>query len=155
MGKLNPKIKLMLELRRAFIQVAERYACYADTSGTIQLTDEERRAMKFAELHAAAKVERHSTHDINLMTTRHYYAGLILKSLLRKILPKIQARVARRKRELIKRHATPVIGVSRTLLERTSEKNASSNTSYILAEELKNIDRYNQPGEVGSPSHEK
>ena len=43
MGKLNPKIKLMMSLQQNFIKVRDIYAFYVDSSETLDLTDEKRR----------------------------------------------------------------------------------------------------------------
>ena len=43
MGKLNPKIKLMMSLQQNFTKVRDIYAFYVDSSETIDLTDEKRR----------------------------------------------------------------------------------------------------------------
>jgi hypothetical protein len=50
MGRLNPKIKLMVSLQKEFRRVHETYAVYADTESNFNLNDEERRKLSFADL---------------------------------------------------------------------------------------------------------
>ena len=50
MGRLNPKIKLMVDLQKEFRRVHETYAVYADTESNMNLSDEERRKLSFSDL---------------------------------------------------------------------------------------------------------
>ena len=50
MGRLNHKIKLMVQLQKMFKDVHEKYALYADTVSTITMDDSKRRSMKNSEL---------------------------------------------------------------------------------------------------------
>ena len=50
MGRLNPKIKLMVDLQKEFRRVLETYAVYADTESNMNLSDEERRKLSFSDL---------------------------------------------------------------------------------------------------------
>ena len=75
MGKLHPKIALMLELQEGFMAVNEKYAIYADTVSNIHLSDEERRKMSYEELLDLATKNANSPDDVNILTTRHYFYG--------------------------------------------------------------------------------
>ena len=50
MGRLNPKIGLIVLLQDNFKTVHDQYARYADTEGNIHLSDVERKAMTPKEL---------------------------------------------------------------------------------------------------------
>ena len=50
MGHLNPRIKLMIDLQKAFRVVHSKYAVYADSEANLHFTDAERRAMNDKEL---------------------------------------------------------------------------------------------------------
>ena len=50
MGRLNPKIKLILELQDKFKAVHDRYARFADTENNIGFSEQERRNMEWDEL---------------------------------------------------------------------------------------------------------
>ena len=75
MGKLHPKIALMLELQKGFMAVNEKYAIYADTESNIHLSDEERKKMSYEELLDLANQGVRTAGDVNILTTRHYFYG--------------------------------------------------------------------------------
>ena len=50
MGRLNPKIKLIIELQNAFCEVHDKYGMYVDTEANVHLSDDERRKMSSFEL---------------------------------------------------------------------------------------------------------
>jgi len=50
MGRLNHKIKLMVQLQKMFKDVHEKYALYADTVSTISMDEVERRSTNNAKL---------------------------------------------------------------------------------------------------------
>lgn len=39
MGKLNPKIRLMMELQKGFVEVHEKYAMFVDTRDSIHMSN--------------------------------------------------------------------------------------------------------------------
>jgi len=87
MGKLNPRIKLMMDLQKSFRAVHNKYAIYADSEANLHFTDEQRRAMLLNELRLTNVAGAKHEGDINLYTTKHYYYGLaIQKAWKRKVI---------------------------------------------------------------------
>lgn len=95
MGRLNPKIKLIVQLQNMFKNVHEKYARYADTENNITLTDEERKSMKPEELDIRNLGGQRNKDDLNLLSTKHYFFGhVILLIWLQKIRERRLARAA-------------------------------------------------------------
>ena len=78
MGRLNPKIKLIVQLQNQFKKVHEKYARYADTENNITLTDEERKSMKPEELDIKNLGGQRNKDDLNLLSTKHYFFGHVI-----------------------------------------------------------------------------
>lgn len=53
MGKINPKIKLMMELLKGFKQVHEKYAIYVDCVESIGMTQQQRKGIKIGQLRSS------------------------------------------------------------------------------------------------------
>ena len=75
MGRLNPKIKLIVQLQDQFKRVHDKYARFADTEHNIGYSDEQRKAMQPAELDDINQQNKLSMDDLNLISTKHYFYG--------------------------------------------------------------------------------
>ena len=50
MGRLNPRIRLMMDLQKSFRGVHKKYAVFADSEANLHIPDAERRVMKVKDL---------------------------------------------------------------------------------------------------------
>ena len=78
MGRLNPRIKLMIDLQKSFTNVHSKYAVFADSESNLHFSDAERRSMNEKELRRKNTMGQRQQDDINLYTTKHYFYGLDL-----------------------------------------------------------------------------
>ena len=99
MGRLNPKIKLMIKLQHSFKKVHESYAIYADTEQTLAVKDLDRRLMKSQNLRAMNRSERNEKDDLNVYTTKHYFYGIVIVAAWK---GKMARKAVQRRRETIK-----------------------------------------------------
>ena len=76
MGRLNPKIKLMVKLQKAYKQIHEKYSVYADTEQSLEIPDAERRQMKHIKLQQMNLNGLNQKDDLYVYTTKHYFYGL-------------------------------------------------------------------------------
>ena len=76
MGRLNPRIKLMMDLQKSFRDVHKKYAVYADSEANLHIADADRRVMKVKELRSKNMTNARQRDDVNVYTTKHYFYGL-------------------------------------------------------------------------------
>ena len=76
MGRLNPRIKLMMDLQKSFRNVHSKYAVFADSEANLHISDAERRTMNEKELRKKNITGQRQQDDVNLYTTKHYFYGL-------------------------------------------------------------------------------
>ena len=75
MGRLNPKIKLILQLQDKFKEVHDRFARFADTENNIGLSEQQRKNMEILELDEINQQNKRAIDDVNLLSTKHYFYG--------------------------------------------------------------------------------
>lgn len=85
MGKLSPKIKLMIKLQEGFRRVHAQYAIYADTQSNLSLSLKQRQLMSTDQLRRLSIVGVPREDDIYLYTTRHYFYGMLIQKLWRQL----------------------------------------------------------------------
>jgi len=83
MGRLNHKIKLMVQLQKMLREVGEKYALNVDTVTTITLNHFKRRSMKPSELQKKMMRDQMSVDDLNVYTTKHTMYGKVILNALR------------------------------------------------------------------------